>query len=103
MVAPGPAVRDDHAVARLRWNAYVASLAMPADTERALRILLSKADSRSNLVERSVTSSRPMLAAAIIRTMISDPRLTETEDGFRAFMRTVNKLGGGELFEVMPP
>jgi adenine-specific DNA-methyltransferase len=96
------AVRDDHAVARLWWNAYVASLAMPADPERALRIMLSKADIRSNLVERSGTSSRPMLAAAIIRAMISDPRIAETEDGFRVFMRTVNKLGGGELFEVMP-
>jgi hypothetical protein len=95
-------VRDDHAIARLWWNAYVAQLAMPGDIERALITMLSKADIRSNLVERSRTSSRPMLAAAILRAMISDRRVTETENGFRAFMKTVNKFGGGELFEIMP-
>jgi uncharacterized protein DUF6339 len=95
-------VRDDHAIARLWWNAYVAQLAMPDDIERALATMLSKADIRSNLVERSRTSSRPLLAAAILRAMISDHRITQTEDGFRAFMKTVNKFGGGELFEVMP-
>jgi hypothetical protein len=94
-------VRDDHALARLWWNAYIAHLAMPGDVERALTTMLSKADFRSNLVERSRTSSRPMLAAAILRAMISDSRITETEDTFRAFMRTVNKYGGGELFEIM--
>jgi hypothetical protein len=95
-------VRDDHAIARLWWNAYIAHLAMPEDIERALGIMLSKADIRSNLVERSRTSSRPMLAASILRAMISDQRITETEAGFRTFMRTVNKFGGGELFEIMP-
>lgn len=96
-------VRDDHALARLWWNAYIAQLAMPDDVDRALTTMLSKADFRSNLVERSRTSSRPTLAAAILRAMISDRRITETEDGFRAFMRTVNKYGGGELFEIIPP
>jgi hypothetical protein len=65
--------------------------------------MLSKADFRSNLIERSRTSSRPTLAAAILRAMISDQRIAETESGFRTFMRKVNKFGGGELFEVMLP
>ncbi|HEV7877921.1 DUF6339 family protein [Bradyrhizobium sp.] len=64
--------------------------------------LLSKADIRSNLLERPGTSSRPVVASAVLRAMISDRRIAETEDGFRTFMRTVNKFGGGELFEVMP-
>ncbi len=96
-------VRDDHAVARLWWNGYIAHLAMPTDIERALATMLNKADFRSNLIERSRTSSRPMLAAAILRAMISDHRIIESEDGFRAFMRAINKFGGGQLFEVMPP
>lgn len=95
-------VRDDNSVSRLWWAAYIAHLAMPSDHEGALKTLLSKADIRSNLVERSRTSSRPMLAAAIIRGMNADPRIAATEAGFRAFMRTMNKFGGGELFEVMP-
>jgi hypothetical protein len=95
-------VRDDHAIARLWWNAYIANLAMPEDIELALATMLSKADIRSNLVERPGTSSRPVVASAILRAMISDRRIAETEDGFRTFMRTVNKFGGGELFEVMP-
>jgi hypothetical protein len=95
-------VRDDHALGRLWWNAYVAHLSMPNDIELALATMLSKADFRSNLIERSRTSSRPTLAAAILRAMISDQRIVESEAGFRAFMRRVNKFGGGELFEVMP-
>jgi len=94
-------IRDDHAVARLWWNAYIAHLAMPEDHERALSVMLSKADIRSNLIERPRTISMPPLAAGILRAMLSDPRITQTEDSFRAFMKTLNRLGGGELFEVM--
>lgn len=95
--------RDDHAIARLWWNAYIAFLAMPDDHELALRTMLGKADIRSNLIERSRTSSRPPLAAGIIRAMVADPEIADTESGFRLFMKELNKFGGGELFEVMPP
>jgi hypothetical protein len=95
-------VRDDNSVSRLWWGAYIAKLAMPDDHETALKTILSKADIRSNLVERSRTGSRPVLAAAIIRAMVSDPRIAESEDGFREFMKIMNRMGGGELFEVMP-
>lgn len=94
-------IRDDHAISRLWWNAYVAYLAMPDDQERALKMILGKADFRSNFIERSRTGSRPALAAGILRAMYSDPRITKSEDSFRAFMKTLNRLGGGELFEVM--
>ena len=94
-------IRDDHAISRLWWSAYVAHLAMPDNLERALKMILRKADFRSNLIERSRTGSRPALAAGILRAMYSDPRITKSEDSFRAFMKTLNRLGGGELFEVM--
>jgi hypothetical protein len=94
-------IRDDNAVSRLWWAAYIAFLAMPDNHETALATILSKADIRSNLVERSRTGSRPVLAAAIIRAMIADRRIAQTEDGFRKFMRVMNRRGGGEMFEVM--
>lgn len=94
-------IRDDNAVSRLWWAAYIAFLAMPDNHETALTTILSKADIRLNLVERSRTGSRPVLAAAIIRAMISDKRIAQNEEGFRKFMRVMNRRGGGELFEVM--
>jgi hypothetical protein len=33
--------------------------------------------------------------------MQREPRITEREEDFRAFMRSVNKLGGGIVFEAM--
>jgi hypothetical protein len=95
-------IRDDNAVSRLWWAAYIAFLAMPDDHETALATILSKADIRLNLVERSRTGSRPALAAAIIRAMVADRSIGENEDRFRKFMRVMNRRGGGELFEVMP-
>src|SRR5262249_26055990 len=51
-------VRDDNAVSRLWWNAHVAKLAWPDDMEGALRLILKTTDYRSNLVERTMMSSR---------------------------------------------
>ena len=93
--------RDDHAVARLWWNAHVASLAAPGGDLPALSVMLRKADLRSNFVERSLTVSRPVLAAGLIRVMQRNPQVTAREEDFRAFMRAVNRLGGGIVFEAM--
>jgi hypothetical protein len=95
------AIRDDNGVSRLWWNAYIARLAMPDDPEKALRTILKKADFRSNFVERTRTVSRSALAAGIIRAMLSESWVTESESNFRSFMKAVNKFGGGLLFEVM--
>jgi hypothetical protein len=94
--------RDDNAISRLWWNAYIASLAAPGPGLAALDLILKKADIRSNFVERSLTASRPPLAAGIVRIMEREQWVTGREENFRAFMRTLNRLGGGMLFEVMP-
>jgi Family of unknown function (DUF6339) len=94
--------RDDNAVSRLWWNAYVANLAAPEVGLPALEFILQKADIRSNFVERSLTASRPPIAAGIVRLMRQEKWITDREDNFRSFMRTLNRLGGGMLFEVMP-
>ncbi|MHB1516335.1 MAG: DUF6339 family protein [Acidiferrobacteraceae bacterium] len=93
--------RDDHAIGRLWWNAYIAGKAMPDDHERALGAMLKTADIRSNLVERPWVTSRPGIAAGIIRTIVRRPAITATESAFRGFMKTVNRRGGGVLFELM--
>jgi hypothetical protein len=93
--------RDDNAISRLWWNAYIANLANPDAALPALDVILQKADVRSNFVERSMTASRPSLAAGMIRIMQRVVTITEREDNFRAFMRSVNKMGGGIVFEAM--
>jgi hypothetical protein len=94
-------IRDDNAIARLWWNAYIATICFPVDPELALKVIVSKADIRSNFVERSWITSRTKIAGGIIRAMNSDSWVVEKEDNYRIFMKTVNKYGGGKLFEIM--
>lgn len=92
--------RDDNALSRLWWIAYIASQVSTIDQETVLRFILEKADIRSNFVERPWISSRPKLAASIIRKMMEDKWVTEKEANYRSFMRQINKYGGGILFEA---
>jgi hypothetical protein len=86
----------------LWWNAYIAHVAIPGPGLEALDMILKRADVRLNLVERSVTASRPALAAGIVRVMRRQDWVTGREDNFRSFMKTLNRLGGGVVFESMP-
>lgn len=101
--APGLTTRrDDNAISRLWWNAYVAHSLTPGPTLESLDMILKKADIRSNIVERSATASRPALTAGIVRIMRREKWVTDHEDNFRSFMKTLNRLGGGMVFEYMP-
>lgn len=93
--------RDDHAIGRLWWNAYVAKLLRPEDQEGALRLMLQKADVRKNLVERSMTFSRLEVGQALLRLMERTPGIYSHEGSFREFIKIVNKFGGGKLFEAL--
>lgn len=93
--------RDDNAISRLWWNAYIAHQAMPMDHEAALRAMLKSADIRNNIVERTWTTSRPKIASGILRAIINQPNITSTERSFRDFMIALNRRGGGILFELM--
>jgi hypothetical protein len=95
--------RDDNAISRLWWNAFIAENTMPGTDLEALDVFLAKADFRLNLVERSETGSRPALTSGIIRIMQDVPVITAQEANFRAFMRKLNQLGGGVVFEAMSP
>jgi len=101
--APGlTARRDDNAISRLWWNAYVAHSATPGPTLESLDMILKKADIRSNIVERSATASRPALTAGIVRIMRRTEWVARHEDNFRSFMKPLNRLGGGMVFECLP-
>lgn len=96
-------IRDDQALSRLWWNGFIATHCMPEDPDRALELLLTTADVRSNLVERIWLMGRRKLAAGVFRGMRKHPPILESEASFRNFMKTLNMLGGGIVFEAMTP
>lgn len=93
--------RDDHAISRLWWNYYIASRVYPDDPTTALKVILKRADIRSNFIERPWVSSRINLARGIINKMIIEPWITESQINYREFMKAVNKIGSGVVFEVL--
>ncbi|WP_424944152.1 DUF6339 family protein [Aliiroseovarius crassostreae] len=94
-------IRDDHAISRLWWNGFIARHCYPDNPDRALELLHTSADVRSNMVERIWLSGRRKLASGVFRIMDSDPRVLATETSFRGFMKALNMLGGGVVFEAM--
>lgn len=94
-------IRDDNAVARLWWNMHVATVADSEDPVGALRLILTRADTRMQIVERPGTAARRPLARALIRAMRRHEWINSTEDSFRRFMRVLNRDGGGVLFEAL--
>lgn len=96
--------RDDNAVARLWWSASVASrIAGGGDISDTLRLITKTADIRSNIVERTMMMSRPVLARAVVEVMRTIPAVHGKEETFREFMKTLNRTGGGIVFERLPP
>jgi hypothetical protein len=93
--------RDDHALARLWWNYYIASRLCPEEPATALRAFLKSADIRLNFIERPWIASRRALGRGIIRLMTYDAWVTSTESNFRRIMTTINRLGSGIAFEVL--
>lgn len=93
--------RDDHALSRLWWNHRIASLLIPEDPEKALRLILSRADIRANLIERARIGTRLPLAKGIIRLLDRDDRLQKSEAAFRAFMKSLNAQAAGHHVEVL--
>lgn len=92
--------RDDHSISRLWWTAYIAKLAAPDDHEYAIRKIFKTTDVRSNFVERALIVNRPSISSGIVRLMHRTPQVIETADNFRDFMKKLNILGSGVLFEV---
>jgi hypothetical protein len=94
-------IRDDHALSRLWWNYQIARTCNPDDPDDALSLVLKTADIRSNFVERIWMTSRRNIASAVLGLMKSEPWVTDAEKNFRIFMKSLNRLGGGIVFEVL--
>ena len=96
-------IRDDHALSRLWWNYQIAKTCDPDDVDGALALILTSADIRSNFVERIWMTSRQSISGAVLRAMKSEPWVTSAEKNFREFMKALNRLGGGIVFEALTP
>jgi hypothetical protein len=94
-------IRDDHAISRLWWNYQIARTCNPDNPDEALSLILKTADIRSNFVERIWMTSRRNIASAVLGLMKSEPWVTDAEKNFRMFMKSLNRLGGGIVFEVL--
>lgn len=92
--------RDDNALSRLWWLAYIAHETCPEDPEFVLNNILKSADIRMNTIERALTGARVPLMAGIVRALDSEPWLSEAEKNFRKYMKVLNREGGGMLFET---
>lgn len=93
--------RDDNALSRLWWNAYISNKVAPYTSVNPLETMLRSADTRMNLVERSRLASRAQLSAGILRLVQSSEWLREHEQNFRQFMIVLNRMGGGVVFETL--
>lgn len=94
-------IRDDHALSRLWWNYKIAELCWPEDVDGALSLILKTADIRSNFVERIWMTSRRCISSVVLEAMRDDSWICEGERNFREFMKTLNKFGGGIVFESL--
>jgi hypothetical protein len=94
--------RDDNAIGRLWWNAYIANKYYSDNHEDGLKLILKSADIRSNFVERTWMISRSCVATALLRKMKQDAWITEAEINFRETMKALNIEGAGVVFELMP-
>lgn len=94
-------IRDDHALSRLWWNYEIAKTCQPDNVDGALELILKSADIRSNFVERIWMTSRRSIASSVLKMMQSEPWVTGAEINFRKFMKSLNKLGGGIVFEAL--
>jgi len=93
--------RDDQSLSRLWWNYFIAKSCMPHDIASALNLILKTADIRQNFIERIWMTSRKTIAGAILEAMTSDPWITGAQNNFRAFMKAINRFGGGIVFEAL--
>lgn len=95
--------RDDHAISRLWWNYYIASMLTPDEPEAALNLMLSRADLRANFIERPRIGTRLPLARGIINELNRNEPLRSSESCFRKFMKLLNARGAGQYVEVWSP
>ena len=103
----GPQAHDGVICILACENGYLVTIGIDANRVwfqriHGLKLMLQTVDIRLNLVERTRLVSRPVLARGIVRALNDHPWLTAQEKNFRRFMRTLNRDGGGVLYEALP-
>ncbi|MCD9505483.1 DUF6339 family protein [Photobacterium phosphoreum] len=91
--------RDDNAIARLWWSAWIAHQVNPDNPRFVLETLFNRADTRSNIIERPGIATRSKLVKPLIEVIDQHWPLNERE--VREFMIAVNLYGGGIVFEAL--
>lgn len=91
--------RDDNAIARLWWSAWIAHQINPDNPRSVLETLFNRADTRSNIIERPGIATRAKLVKPLIEVIDQHWPLSERE--VREFMIAVNLYGGGIVFEAL--
>uniref|UniRef100_UPI0035CC190A DUF6339 family protein n=1 Tax=uncultured Sphingomonas sp. TaxID=158754 RepID=UPI0035CC190A len=95
--------RDQNAIGRLWWNGHLAALAMPDDIEGGLKLLLTRANYRLQIVDRADSAFRQPLVSGIFRLLEAESWFDVQDDNIAYFMFEVNKRSGGILFEAFDP
>lgn len=95
--------RDRNAIGRLWWNGHVAALAMPHDIETGLRRLLTRANTRLQIVDRADSAFRQPLVNGIFRLLGREDWFDSYDAAIADFMFEVNKRSGGLMFEALEP
>lgn len=95
--------RDQNAIGRLWWNAHLAALAMPDDIEGGLKLLLTRANYRLQIVDRADSAFRQPLVSGIFRMLEKEEWLNSYDAAIADFMFEVNKRSGGIMFEAFDP
>lgn len=93
--------RDDNAVGRLWWNAYLAKLIDPKNPKRVLDQMLKRANIRLQFVDRANASFRLPLARSIIRLLEKEEWLDSHDRAFENFMLVLDRNAGGLVFESL--
>lgn len=95
--------RDRNAIGRLWWNGHVASLAMPDDIETGLQRLLTRANTRLQIVDRADSAFRQPLVSGIFRLLGAEGWFDSYDAAIADFMFEVNKRSGGLMLEALEP
>lgn len=95
--------RDQNAIGRLWWNGHLAALAMPDDIEGGLKLLLTRANYRLQIVDRADSAFRQPLVSGIFRMLEKEEWLNSYDAAIADFMFEVNKRSGGIMFEAFDP
>jgi len=95
--------RDQNAIGRLWWNGHLAAFAMPDDPDTGLKLLLTRANNRLQIMDRADSAFRQPLVSGIFRLLGTETWFNSYDAAIADFMVEVNARSGGIMFEAFEP